>query len=265
MQNPPGENISYFYTPIDEAVKELHQRRKSPGLLNKVRSEISLPSELEVLFERPHLVFFRQVLTPLNETLVFFELAKKYKLTPFVIEYYKDKFVSTGNQFKRGLGKLPIYQFTTPGGTEVFEYKTIVDFNSHVGHELGTVVTKNGGSLIKVHHDLFFKTQNIQPMVISRDGSNWFKRFENSHEYYQHFLKLFLRDNILFETFLEDGPEYDLTYNTVKPAFDTIHSGYGMKPLITMATYEDKLEDDSTLNYYPKVVADILNEWGYIK
>lgn len=60
-----------FYTPLGDAVIELHNRRKSPGLLQKVRQELKLTTDLEVLFERPHLVLFRQVLTPLNETLLF--------------------------------------------------------------------------------------------------------------------------------------------------------------------------------------------------
>jgi hypothetical protein len=256
--------MSDFYTPLEVAVEELHRRRKSPGLQEKVRSEVKLPTELEVLFERPHLVMFRQVLTPLTETLLFFDLAKKYDLTPFVIEYYDDKFVSSGNQFKRGLGKLPIYQFTSPGGRDVFEYKTIVDFNQHVGHPLKTVLTVHGESLVTLHHQLFFAAADIKPVIISRDGSHWFKQFESSKEYYQHFLKLFIRDNILFETFLTDGPEHDLTFNTVVPAYQRCQDTYSMSPLISMATYEGTLEDDQKLNLYPKAIADILVEKGYI-
>jgi hypothetical protein len=257
-------SMSDFYTPLDMAVEELHRRRKSPGLQEKVRKEVKLPSELEVLFERPHLVMFRQVLTPLYETLLFFELAKKYELTPFVIEYYDDKFVSTGNQFKRSLGKLPIHQFTTAGGRDVFEYKTIVNFNQHVGHPLRSVLTIHGESLISLHHQLFFEAANIKPVVISRDGSSWFKQFENSKEYYKHFLKLFIRDNILFETFLTEGAEYELTSKTVLPAYEQNREAFTFKPLISMATYENSSTDLNILNLYPKSLAAILEKKGYI-
>lgn len=256
--------MSDFYTPLDVAVEELHRRRKSPGLIEKVRADLKLPTELEVLFERPHLVMFRQVLTPLTETLLFFELAKKYNLDPFVIEYYEDKFVGSGNQFKRGLGKLPVHQFTSPGGRDVFEYRTIVDFNRNVGHSLKSVLTVHGESLISLHHQLFFAAANIKPVIISRDGSAWFKQFENSKEYYKHFLKLFIRDNILFETFLATGAEESLTFGTVLPAYELCKEEFLVSPLIAMATYENESRDFDLLNLYPKVVDEILIQKGYI-
>ncbi len=257
-------HMTDFYTPLAVAVEELHRRRKSPGLIEKVRGDLHLPPELEVLFERPHLVMFRQVLTPLTETLLFFELAKKYDLTPFVIEYYDDKFVGSGNQFKRGLGKLPIHQFTSPGGRDVFEYKTIVDFNRNVGHSLRSVLTTHGESLITLHHQLFFAAANIKPVIISRDGSSWFKQYDSSKEYYKHFLKLFIRDNILFETFLPEGPEKTLTFGTVIPAFEQCKTEYLVSPLVSMATYENDMRDFEILNLYPKAIDDILVEKGYI-
>ena len=39
---------------------------------------------------------------------------------------------------------------------DVIEYCTVVDFNSHVGHTLESVVTKKGEALKDFHHDLFF-------------------------------------------------------------------------------------------------------------
>lgn len=258
-----NHEMSDFYTPLNEAVEELHRRRKSPGLQEKVRNELKLPTELEVLFERPHLVMFRQVLTPLTETLLFFELAKKYDLTPFVIEYYEDKFVSSGNQFKRGLGKLPIHQFTSPGGRDVFEYKTIVDFNQHVGHPIKSVLTVHGESLVTLHHQLFFAAANIKPVVISRDGSHWFKQFENSKEYYQHFLKLFIRDNILFETFITTPSEEIFFNEVVKPSYSCVVEQISMKPLISKSEEESSIVYDEKLDLYPSEVAELLHKKGY--
>ncbi len=253
-----------FYMSLPEAVEELHKRRKSPTLQQQVRESITLPTELEVLLERPHLVLFRQVLTPLNETLIFFQLAKKYQLQPFVIEYYEDKFVSSGNTFKRGLGKLPIHQFTAPNGQHVFKNKTIVDFNANVGHPLNTVLTTHKEPLINLHHQLFFEVADITPIVISRDGSRWFKSFENSHEYYEHFLKLFLRDAILFETFLLEGAEKELTTHTVIPAYQKCIENFSFKPLIVPAVEEGGDISNELLNYYPKVLDEILVRRGYI-
>lgn len=256
---------SDFYTPLSVAVAELTKRRKSPTLQQMVRDNLKLTPELEILFEKPHLVMFRQVLSPVTETVLFFELAKKYNLSPLVIEYFEDKFVSTGNTFKRGLGKLPIHQFTDKNNFDVIQYSTVVDFNSHVGHTLGSVITKNGESLKDFHHDLFFRTLDIKPIIISRDGSSWFKQFPSSHEYYGSFLNIFIRDGILFETFSETGSEKEFTLNTVLPAFNLSKQTFDHKPLIVRATYDnDEKLDYPILDYYPTKVDEILKEKGYI-
>lgn len=256
--------INDFYTPLDVAVEELLRRRKSPTLLQMVREKVKLSTELEVLFEKPHLVMFRQILSPNIETILFFELAKKYNLTPLVIEYFEDKFVSTGNTFKRGLGKMPIHQFTDKNNFAVIKYKTIVNFNSHVGHTLGTVTTQKGELLKDFHHDLFFKTLDLKPIIVSRDGSEWFKQFDGSHTYYEPFFNIFIRDAILFETFLDLGSEKIFTSDTVLPAFNLTKATFEHKPLIVQANYENKNDNNPILNYYPKVVSEIIVEKGYI-
>jgi len=252
-----------FYTPLGKAVEELERRRKSPSLLQKVREEVSLPPELEILFERPHLVMFRQVLTPLTEILLFFELAKKYNLTPFVIEYYDDKFVSTGNTFKRGLGKLPIYKFTGKTGIDAYENKTIVDFNAHVGHPIKTVLTIHGESLINLHHQLFFDAAQIKPIIISRDGSAWFKSFASSHEYYEPFLKLFIRDAILFETFVTNESEASFCKSVVLPAFNHCIDRFTLNPLISEIVTPSDNHGDFYWDCYPAELGELLSKRGY--
>ncbi len=263
---PSTSNLSFvseFYTPIEQAVEELHQRRKSPGLQQKVRENLQLSTELEVLFERPHLVMFRQVLTPLTETYLLLELAKKYNLTPFVIEYYGDKFVSTGNQFKRGLGKLPIHQFTDKAHHEIFVYKTVVDFNAHVGHSIKSVTTTQNEPLVDFHHDLFEKACHTKPVVISRDGTSWFKTHHSSKEYYKHFLKLFLRDAILFETFITNDAESEFYDTVVHPAFSEVLQTFEHKPLIVDIISQHNDHESEYWDYYPKVIDEILLQKGY--
>lgn len=257
------EKKADVYLSLEVAIAELMKRRKSPTLQQYVREGVHLTSQLEILFERPHLVMFRQVLTPLTETLLFLKLAKEHNIAPLVIEYYDDKFVSTGNQFKRGLGKLPIYQFTDLVGNDIFNYKTIVDFNTYVGHELKEVKTIKNDSLIKIHHSLFLETTQIKPILISRDGSSWFKLFNNSHDYYEPFLKLFLRDAILFESFISNESENKFADEVVKPAFKKIVLETEHNPLIV----EIVPKDDHTPFYwdcYPNSIGEKLLEKGYI-
>jgi hypothetical protein len=215
-----------FYTPIEEAVEEIHRRRKSNSLLKKIREEVKLTPELEILNEKPHLVMFRQVLTPLTETIEFMRLAKKHSLSPLVIEYYEDKFVSTGNQFKRGLGKLPIFKFRDNVGTDVFEYMTILDFNTQVGKPIDSIRTLKDESLIKLHHELFLNVLGVNPLLVAKDGTSWFSKYDSSRAYYTPFLKFFLRDAILFESFVSNNSEQEFFDTVVLPSFKSCEQDY---------------------------------------
>jgi hypothetical protein len=250
-------SISDFYWPLEDAIKELERRRESPALEKKVRESLNLTPELEVLFERPHLIMFRQVVTPLIETLLFLDLAKRYNLHPFIIEYYDDKFVSSGNPFKRSLGKLPIYQFTDKNKDEVIKYKTIIDFNTQVGHPINTIRTLTGESLIKFHHDLFYSVTGKNVLTISRDGSSWFKRYSSSCEYYDDFLKLFIRDNILFETFITEGTGKEFTDKIVLPAFHKNIELFNLNPLLVKADYSTTI-DSRIVDLYPKDLCSLI-------
>jgi hypothetical protein len=235
-----------FYTPLAEAVDELHTRRNSLKLCALAHAQIKLTEGISPLLQMPHLVMFRQVLTPLHEILLFLRLAKKYNLTPFIIEYYDDIFVFTGIQ-----------------NIEAFEYKTILDFNSFTGKKLSEVTTKKGESLIELHHHLFYDVTKIEAHTIATDCSSWFKQYGTSAQYYNDFLKLFVCNNILFETFLTEGEERKLTYEVVLPAYQSCMAQIGEKPLIVHATYEDTSEDPAILNHYPKSITEILSQKGY--
>lgn len=250
-------SISDFYWSLEDAVTELHRRRESPALTRKVRESLKLTPELEILFERPHFVMFRQIVTPLTETLLFLELAEKHNLHPFIIEYYDDKFVSTGNLFKRSLGKLPIHQFTDKNQDEVIQYKTIVDFNENVGNTLGSVTTLSGESLVDFHHRLFKAVTNRSHMPLSSDFSNWFKQFKSSKEYYYSFLQLFIRDNILFESFISEGDGKEFTDEVVLPAFAKNVEYFDLQPLLVKADYS-KSVNTRIVDLYPKQVSSLI-------
>ena len=258
-----GIKNKYLYTNIHSIKKELSKRRKS-GSNDEALVFAKLTHELQGLIDEPHLVFFRQVATPLNETLEVLRLAKKLNLKPLILEYYKDKFVGKGNSYKKALGKLPIYKHTAANGEDAYENFTIVNFNQNVGKPFSEVKTITGEKLITFHHELFHFMYNEDISNICIDGSNWFAQFEsNSKLYYKHFLPLFLHQNVLAEIFLNSGDEDTLTKKIVIPAFKETKGRFGIKPLILNYLPSDE-QERVYWNCYPSKARDFLMEKGYI-
>lgn len=251
-----------FYTPLDEAISELRRRKQSDYLKERISIETRLTPSLQKLLEVPHIVFFRQVATPLNDTKRIAEIAKAKNLPLLLLEFSDDKFVSSGNAFKRGLGKLKIYQFTDTKGNDIIKNFTIVDFNTFTGKPLREVRTITGESLYDFHHS-FLKTE-ITDQISIIDGSDWFECFDCRAElYYEAFFKLFLRDNILAEIFLSSGEEDTFTNQVVWPAFIRIADEFGIQPLIW--NYLPSNESERIYwDCYPKTMDDFLIKRGYI-
>ncbi len=258
-----AESLHNFYTPMKEAVEELRRRRESKELQSLILPQINHTPEMEVIFGKPHFVMFRQVLTPLIESWLWLDMAEKYGLSPIMFEYYSDKFVSAGNQFKRSLGKLPIHQFTDRTGREIFEYRTVMDFNAHTGHPIKNVTTLNGRKLTEFHHELFHSIFGVDPETVSFDASHWFKQFTSSKEYYIPFLKLFVRDGILYETFVTNEAEREFFDTVVLPAFNQVIHDTGHKPLVVSIDDEFFQSSFSQSDFYPKLVGEILTSERY--
>lgn len=227
-------SFSHLYTEPRIALWELKQRRQDAVLKSNIRRSLgSASEELLKKFSQPRAVFFRQVATPMHETLRFLKLAKQMKLKPFIFEYHDDKFVSAENRSKRSLGKMPIYQHTGSDGREMVAYETICDFNTSTGKKFKDIICLNGEKFIDFHHRLFRAVTGLNPKTHSIDASKWFKSAGSKAElYYEKLLTLFIRDGILFENFMPYRSESAFTKSIIVPAFKNLKNLYGVDPLI---------------------------------
>ena len=253
-----------FYTSQEHALAELQRRQEMVKDDKELLSIIKPIPEMQRLFERPHLIFFRQVATPNYETINFLKLANKLEIEPCIIEYTEDKFVSTHNEYKRGLGKLPLFQFTDRNKDDAVRYTTVLDFNSSVGKHIAEVRTTTGQSLRELHHDLFDVVTGVKASDIAIDASSWFSIFNSAaKDYYYPFLSLFVKHNILAEIFLELDPhERRFTETVVRPAYKAVTSTFGVKPLVL--NYLPSHEQTRRFwNCYPNSAGDYLRHKGY--
>ena len=91
------------------------------------------------------------------------------------------------------------------------------------------------------------------------DASSWFHESGgNAKNYYESFIRLFIKDAILFEDFLlNDEGEREFTEKVFLPAFVKVFEETGCKPLIVPLIWSGKEkwsedEKDPTWTHYPQ-------------
>ncbi len=249
------EMLDDIFTPQREARRELIRRRKDQGLKQRIHEDLR-PSAGAVLekFVTPRAVLFRQIATPTHEVLRFLRIAKHMQLSPLILEYYGDKFVSAGNSYKRSLGKMPIYQHTGIDGRDIVRHRTVIDFNAYTGKPLSTVRCNTGESLIDFHHGLITKLTRFNTDTQCVDATSWFQGVGgHAKNYYEQFLMLFLRDGILFENFMPNEAEQKFTHEVMIPASQNVTIRYGLRPLVVRLVPKNK-EGRKFWDSYPKKI-----------
>ncbi len=181
----------------------------------------------------PSAILFRQIATPTHEVLRFLEVTERLALRPLILEYTADKFVNSGNSYKKALGKLPIHQSTGSDGRDIVRYMTIFDFNKYAGKRLSDIKSKWGVSLQEFHHEMFKCATGLEPSEICLDATEWFKEEGGSAaKYYDAFMTLFVRDAVLFENFHGTSSERPFVEVVVVPAWKRVQEQFGLSPLI---------------------------------
>lgn len=256
-----------LYTDQKEIVDELKKRGDLITDETKLLQAIKPTPSIEPLLKESHLVFFRQVATPLHETIKIIQLAKELGLKLCILEYEMDKLVSAHNFYKLGLGKLPVYKFTDKTGRDVYQNHTIIDFNTYAGKPFRDVYTLRGERLIDFHHDFLKHITGVDAKDVVIDASDWFSQFNNhANEYYEAFFTLFVKRNVLAEVFMLDGDvsELNFTKGIANPAFKLVTEKQGFKPLIL--NYQPRDEQARVYwDCYPEQANDFLRKKGYIE
>lgn len=226
MTPDTDEFLSFAYTPLEQALAELARRRQDQTL---TPPQPSLPVPFA---SGPKAVLFRHLATPNYETRCFVAATQATKvLEPVVLEYTHDRF-SDINEWKCSAAKIPFYKSTDPKGQIQFEALNVLDFNISRGRPLGELQTRWGQSLVEFHHELFRRAfPDLQNGFF--DLSDWLhENGPSARAYYQSFLKLFIRDGILFDNFLLEGPEVPFNQTVVLPSLTAVIKETGLKPLI---------------------------------
>lgn len=240
---------SFVYTPIREAIQELARRSKDQGLTKKIENLLhgDIP---EPLSRKPRAVIFRQLKTPNYEMRRFVSLVEGLgKLEPLFWEYAADKF-TPNNEYKRALGKLLFFGGKGKKGGSKIDALNIIDFNQSNGKQISSLLTLWGQNFVDFHHEFFDTCFRSMPGT-SYDSSDWFSHNGRSaNGYYKSFLALFIKHGILFENFLLDETEFTFTKDIVLPAFLSVYSETGLKPLV-VALEPTSIEGDKFWLCYP--------------
>jgi len=213
------------YTPIEQATSILFSRRQQRCPRARDVLEDYLGSDRFA-------VLFRPVATPNFELLRFASLATAHNLTPLVMEYHRDKFVSYCNPIKHALARMRFHNGTGRNGGARITALTVADISASSGRILADVTTISGEPLIAFHHHLLSTVGELQEVALY-DASAWLGTHgPTARHYYTRLLSLFVGHAILFETFLATPHEAQFTSQIVRPAFDGAYSRRGCRPLI---------------------------------
>lgn len=225
MNAPLSQQTFPFYTPPEEAVSLLHSRRAA--------SPLACGNILEQQFSnRPYGVLSRHVATPNFELERFIGLVASMGLTPLVLEFHHDKFVS-GNPAKLALARMRFDGGTgRNGGPRPIRVLTITDLRDADGLPLCQTTTNWGEGLIPFHHGLLRSRPELREVEVV-DGSPIFLTYTGGvRHYYEEVFSLFIRHAILFENFLYTSSEQRFTTEIVLPAFEAVSARHGCQPLV---------------------------------
>ncbi len=244
-----------FLTPLPLALEELERRQGDKDLQHKV--EAYLHNDIPEHFSNePILYLARHIATPNFETLRFLHLIEPIGLKTVIGQDIKDKFVPK-NLLKKSLAKLPVSMgVSSKKGAyhELFEYISILDFNTANGKRFDEIKTHWGEGLSDFHLRLLKEHVKFPVSVV--DESEWIDRNNRGDllEHYKKFLALFLVHGILLEDYaLEDKDEKRFISEILKPAYDFIENEFGIKPLIAQLT-PTSVESSTFWVSYPHAV-----------
>lgn len=215
---------AFVYTPLGEAIIELEQRRRSDVKDNM----INVP---DIFNNEPKVLIFRQVITPNYEIRRFISIADAIGINPIFMDHYKDIFVAK-NGWKYSLGKMFFHKGRDKNGKSLEESLKIINFDGAEGKLLHDLKTLWGQPLIHFHKELFLEYfPYFEENIFS--ASDWLHTFgKTASEYYEPFLRLFIKRGILFENFLVDKEELYFSKEIFLPAFIKVYKDTGYKPLI---------------------------------
>ena len=250
-------NLDDIYTPLDVAKKEIQKRWKDTELKSKVENFLGndIPDFLQ---DSPKAYLARHIASLNFEFLVFEDLANDVGLDFILSEYLDDRYLSM-NSLKHHLGKMFFHTGTNKNGGKICTPHKVIDFGKADKKIIKEVETVAGRKLVDLHHNILCEEF---PLIDSniKDISGWVNRNGKlPRVFYPKFLALFLRNGILFENFLLNEEEKEITENIIIPAVAMLEKEFGFKPLIVRLIPKET-EYDPFWYYYNKYIKNYIRD-----
>lgn len=228
-----------IYTPVDQALTILRQRRRDPELMKSIVDFLGgdIP---DYLLQSDCFVLPRHIATPNNEALYVLEQARKHGAVAVFSQDPNDKFTSVNN-LKRRLARPEIHEETSSGPS--YRKIDIVDLQQNEGKRLHEVHCRDGQPLIDFHNSLFDRLP-VRDFIVA-DDSDWIDRKHRGAilNHYRCYLALFIAHGVLFEEF-ETGNDQEFYVRTVRPLLGEFRARWGLLPLIVMPCNESQALDE---------------------
>ncbi len=237
----------FVYTPLHDAVNELHRRRTNKRLAGKIKKFLN--GDLPRAFKTSaRVVLARHIVTPNHEVIRFLSVADTLGIKPLFFEYYSDKMIFK-NPWKYSLGRLSFHAGQGRKRGAKLERLRIIHFDNSHGKQISSVKTLWDEYLVDFHHKLLLHRFPLLKRSFF-DGSEWYAaQGKNPLKFYDKFLSLFLYHGILFDNFFLDKNELAFTKEVFLPAFIKIQQEFGIKPLIVHLEPFATEEDEFWLSY----------------
>lgn len=239
---PPADSaraeIDTLYTPLDEALAQLPERRANENLRVAV-TEFHRACPTTFLRGEPLAFLGRYIQTPNREFERFVTIAKATGLSPFCGETPGDIFC--GNNRDKCCLLRPAFEMRPNHlrGLHIMDGSGLMS-----GKKLNEIRLKNGMGLSMFHHALHSTAfPEFRRKIV--DFSEMFSAVRREEAYYFHYLALFVRDGILFENFLaDDAEELRFARERVLPSFARAVELFGVRPLIVPLLPRESEGDD---------------------
>ncbi|MDY0185333.1 MAG: hypothetical protein RBR43_05590 [Desulfuromonadaceae bacterium] len=240
--------IEEMYTPLEQAREQICQRWADKELRRRVEDFLEGAPPESVSGPRAYL--WRAVHTPNREFCRFAELASETGCRPYAMAWHSDRFCST-NPDKASLVRMTCVKGINKRGEPIIQRFRIAEACEFEGIPFRAITTHWGESFIGFQYRLL---QECFPAIIPTDESTWFVTHGGTPKHiYPNVLARFICHGILFDNF-EDNASASFVRAVVLPAFESISSRFGIKPLIVPLLSENTSGDPSWTWYEGKAM-----------